>query len=382
MSSIFGTGLRAISASTCLALSSCGYTNGNSDTTSTSGDSVSFTNSIIEPAAFDSSAQIALEIHSIFEDKSGNIWFGLNSFGVCRYNPNAAPGSDSAFMYFTEKEGLISNHVGTITQDNAGNMWFATAYGVCRYDGNSFVNFTDKQQQPISPPGVEIKNSQVTYFWFGTNSGVYRCDGQVLEYLPMPLKSGDPFVTGKYPVQPNGYTVYCALTAQNNESWFATTGQGIGRYDGQVFTYYRDIAQLDGVPRGMYQDRSGKIWVGSNGGGVSYFDGKKWVNYCAEQGLGSDHSTSNMEDPLRKLNRVWSITEDHAGNMWFGTMDEGVWKYDPVAKTMTNYTMKDGLTSNSVWVVFTDRSGKLWVGTDGGGVCAYDGSVFRNFTRN
>lgn len=326
---------------------------------------------------FDSAAQVALEVHDIFEDRSGNFWFALNSFGVCRYNPSA-----DSFSYFREQDGLISNHAGLIQEDEAGNIWIGTAFGICRFDPvkEKFVSFTDKDQQPLQialEPGAV---AQSHYFWFGANSGAYRCDGVSLQYFTMPLKSGDPFVAGKYPKQANGYTVYATLQDQQGEYWFATTAAGIARYNGTTMIYYQ-TGQIDGVPRCIFEDHTGKIWVGSNGGGVSYYNGTNWVNFCAERGLGNDHSTSNMKDPLRKLNRVWSIAEDHAGNIWFGTIDEGVWMYDAKAETMKNYSMKDGLTSDSVWKVFCDREGKVWFGTDGGGVCTFDGARITNFTR-
>lgn len=40
------------------------------------------------------------------------------------------------------KDGMTSNTVNSIAQDRDGYIWFATTNGFCRYDGYSFVNFT------------------------------------------------------------------------------------------------------------------------------------------------------------------------------------------------------------------------------------------------
>jgi len=42
------------------------------------------------------------------------------------------------FEHFTENDGLSSNTVGSILQDNLGYLWFGTENGVVRYDGNDF----------------------------------------------------------------------------------------------------------------------------------------------------------------------------------------------------------------------------------------------------
>lgn len=48
-----------------------------------------------------------------------------------------------------------------------------------------------------------------------------------------------------------------------------------------------------------------------------------------------------MSDKHGTLARVWTINEDNNGNLWIGTIDACVWRYD--GKNLTNYTTKDGL---------------------------------------
>ena len=80
------------------------------------------------------------------------------------------------------------------------------------------------------------------------------------------------------------------------------------------------------------------------------------------------------------LARVWTIAEDKTGNLWFGTIDAGAWRYD--GKSLTNFTVKDGLGSNAIWTIYKDKAGNLWFGTDGGGVCKYDGKSFIDFKKD
>jgi serine phosphatase RsbU (regulator of sigma subunit) len=100
------------------------------------------------------------------------------------------------------------------------------------------------------------------------------------------------------------------------------------------------------------EDKSGNLWFGTYGGGVSKYDGNSFVNYTTEQGLAN--------------NSVRSIAEDKSGNLWFGTYGGGVSKYD--GNSFVNYTTEQGLANNYVFSIAEDKSGNLWFGTYGGGV--------------
>ncbi|MDI6791788.1 MAG: two-component regulator propeller domain-containing protein [bacterium] len=94
----------------------------------------------------------------------------------------------------------------------------------------------------------------------------------------------------------------------------------------------------------------------------------QWTNFTTEDGLAD--------------NDVWSILEDRTGNLWFGTFNNGVSKYD--GKKWFHYPKKrDGLPDNRVFSIIEDKSGNLWFGTWGGGVSKYDldSSKFSAFPR-
>ncbi len=118
----------------------------------------------------------------------------------------------------------------------------------------------------------------------------------------------------------------------------------------------------------ILEDKSGNLWFGTYGGGVSKYDGKSFTHYTEKQGLSN--------------NRVRAILEDKSGNLWFGTDGGGVSKYD--GKTFTHYTEKEGLSNNYVWAILEDKSVPIgvgiWFGTSGGGVSKYDGKTFKHYT--
>lgn len=70
---------------------------------------------------------------------------------------------------------------------------------------------------------------------------------------------------------------------------------------------------------------------------------------------------------------VSRFMQDKLGNLWFGTTDNGLYKYD--GKSFNQFTIKDGLDSNKIYCIMEDTDGKIWVGTEAG-LCLYNGKTF------
>jgi ligand-binding sensor domain-containing protein len=124
--------------------------------------------------------------------------------------------------------------------------------------------------------------------------------------------------------------------------------------------------------RSIFQDSKGNLWFGTIGEGV--------VKYDTSTGFSTGEKTlTYFSNPEGFYNQtVYAINEDNEGNMWFGT-DQGVYKYDPSAslraggKIFRNYNQKDGLGHIDISrkSILVDKMSTVWVGTHGG-VYKYD----------
>jgi len=117
-----------------------------------------------------------------------------------------------------------------------------------------------------------------------------------------------------------------------------------------------DTSLVSQYIRSIFQDSKRNLWFGTLGEGVVKYDIKTLTYYSTPDGFIN--------------NTVYAINEDKKGNMWFGT-DQGVYKYD--GKTFRNYNQKDGLNHIDISrkSILVDTSGTIWVGTHGG-VYRYD----------
>lgn len=114
--------------------------------------------------------------------------------------------------------------------------------------------------------------------------------------------------------------------------------------------------------RSIFQDSKGNLWFGTIGEGVVRYDEKTLTYFSNPDGFYN--------------NSVFAINEDKNGNLWFGT-DQGVYKYN--GKTFRNYNQKDGLSHIDISrkSILVDKLGKIWVGTHSG-VYQYDPSADTN----
>ncbi|HYO90021.1 MAG TPA: two-component regulator propeller domain-containing protein, partial [Pyrinomonadaceae bacterium] len=123
----------------------------------------------------------------------------------------------------------------------------------------------------------------------------------------------------------------------------------------------------------IVQDSRGFIWFCTTEG-LSRFDGYRFTNYDARDGLSSV--------------RVNDILESRRGSIyWLATDSGGVSRFDPLARSQsiagqqnaaaptesgnapplfTNYAVGNEEQTNFVNVVYEDRAGRIWAGTSGG----------------
>jgi ligand-binding sensor domain-containing protein/class 3 adenylate cyclase len=157
--------------------------------------------------------------------------------------------------------------------------------------------------------------------------------------------------------------VWCSATDKDGNLWFGTDGGGVSRFDGQSFTNYTmEHGLLSNSVGTITQDKNGDLWFGTPAG-ASRFDGRSFTNY-------------DIEDSLAN-NMVVSIFKDNYGILWFGTMGGGLSRYD--GEKFINLTTTDGLVDNNVSAIAEDKSGNLWIGTRNG-ISRYDGKRFTNYT--
>lgn len=144
----------------------------------------------------------------------------------------------------------------------------------------------------------------------------------------------------------------CLALGRGQEVWIGTAGKGVMRHDGAYRSYRTDEGLVSDHVTALAFDRvRNGLWVGTRGG-LSRFDGQQWRSWRRGDGL-----------PVDELN---TLMVDRAGRVWIGTDGGGVAIYDPALNVFQTLSWRDGLTHDTANALLEDGHGDIWIGTEGG----------------
>jgi ligand-binding sensor domain-containing protein/signal transduction histidine kinase len=150
-----------------------------------------------------------------------------------------------------------------------------------------------------------------------------------------------------------------------NFLWFATY-DGLNRYDGYNFKVYKsDISDTTTISgqgfSSICEDRSGNLWIGSLNGGLNKYN----------QGTDTfKRFKFNPKDPGSLCSNIVSyLYIDSKGTLWVGT-DNGLDQFNPETEKFIHYRNKpndsNSISYNFIVSITEDSFGNLWIGTSEG----------------
>lgn len=170
---------------------------------------------------------VAGKVWSLIEDSKGNIWFGRDGLGACKFD-------GKSFTHFTKKDGLCSNNVSKVLEDKQGNIWFGS--------------LTSDYPQYTQEGGVSCYNG-TTFTQYPAQEGLHKND------------------------------IYTIYEDKAGNVWIGATGYGAYCYQGKKFKLFRKSNPKDlsfGI-QSILEDKNGVLWFGFSGG-LFRFNGQSFVH--------------------------------------------------------------------------------------------------------
>ncbi len=279
------------------------------------------------------------------------VWVGTSS-GLIRYD--MLTGNHRTY---DNRSGLLSNGIFHISKTD-DEIWVGTYGG-----GLSILDpETDQFRHYNIQNGLgdafiyDALTTKAGDVWFATWSGANLIkDGELDDVAKWRLFT----VANTDAGLPNDW-VYGMAEGINGEVWFATEG-GLARYKA-----------------GKWSN-----WKHEDGLGADYEDVKDAIDFQNDPGkVSSHHARQKVEQGIEDIpvaynpNYVVALTVGKDGDVWVGTWGGGLSRFD--GRKWSTMTAKDGLPGNHVFALETLDDGRILIGTNRGAAIFTDGA-FRPF---
>lgn len=270
---------------------------------------------------------------SLSADKHQNLWIATLMDGVFVYRfGNQQLEKIDRNELFGEGEGNTAYVNQLYVSDIDGIVWMtATSNEVlkCKYEEG---RFRVEQRYMVNVP-MSIVEDDKQNLWIGTASSfLYVLRKGDKAFSRFPVFSGYTFIPGPLPIG-NG-TILASAFYQPLKLVSADGTISEPKINIQDFEHC--IQRSVFIPTDLYKDSSGNIWIGTVSNGL--------MCYSPESGKVTPFPGTTCTD-------ISSIEEDRQGNLWISTL-YGLSKYIPQTDKWINYYEADGLGGNQ----FYDRA--------------------------
>jgi signal transduction histidine kinase/ligand-binding sensor domain-containing protein/DNA-binding response OmpR family regulator len=269
---------------------------------------------------------------------------------------------------------LTGKSISCIYIDNQGIYWLGPYHGgIDKYDTNLNL-FQLKQSNAFDQSGLNapVVTSFAQYqddeIFVGTDGGglnLFNRKTELFKRFHLPLANGSKM---------SNISIMNMEMTRSKKLYMGTYANGLVVMDlhSEKISQFMHSGLSDALSSNdifcIKEDRSGKLWIGTNGGGVNVLnsDNKVLVKYCK-------NPKSDNEYDYPGNNFIRFIEEDNNGNIWIGSYGSGIAIFNPGANKFTVYNKANSKLPNDLTMsVLKDRAGNIWVGTFSGGLSLFD----------
>ncbi len=272
----------------------------------------------------------------------------------------------------TDPTSLPTHTVTSLFQDDSGIIWIGTTYGLAccnRYRRPidlHYINTVDRHgnitHETVTDLAVLPEAGEI---WIGTNNGLrlYSSDMRLLRH----------YTTANSPLPHNN--IKRLLLDSRGVMWIGTNNGVVymnrsRREFRQVVTPKNDFAFK--YVYDMKEDSDGDIIVNISSGICFITPTRDAAGEIARL----DFDMLYIDNLLSTYNSDIPYFEpDLNGNIWIGSLSDGIFRYDKAQRTVTQYRNEPSnpasIVSNRIYSIHADALNRIWVGTDLG-LCRYD----------
>ena len=245
---------------------------------------------------------------------------------------------DQRVRSFGSRDGLPGGSTCQLATDGEGQLWFAAGEWV-----GVFRN--DRFEQLIRLRGQRISGARPGGIWVCSGPQIFRCAKGIL-----------PVKIGELPLARPNANAAVVYEDRAGKLWIGTREAGLFCYDGSSFstvvTSHHEILCLK-------EDREGNIWVGTRGGGLNQLRPRSLDLLSV--------------DPRVPFEGVRSACQDTKGNVWAVSQSGAVWR--KWGKGWVAVGEGEGWRGQYAQCIAADPGGGVWIGTQYTGLFRWQDGV-------
>lgn len=304
-------------------------------------------------------------VTSAAEDSKGVLWLGTTS-GVMRLDSAGA-------QSFGKRNGLTDNIINGLIRDSEGSIWMASdGQGLFRFSGTQFTGLDESTGLPSAQVMAITTNGSDSLFVGTYDAGLYVFKDRRIGPLFFP-SSPVPQIMSLC------YSPYSGL-------WIGTRGRGLWLYENGIFRQYAAPERPfpSNYISSLYIDTFARLWIGFTNGVMVLEDGvfkRADTNNSPVYSfltIGYDSTLIATEGGLRLFHAgeakpftTGTLIDSsqiqcfirRGDELWLGSGDNGVIRYDLQKHTTSIIDKNDGLRSDFIYNIVADNDGNVWVGT-------------------
>ncbi len=307
-------------------------------------------------------------IRCIYNDPDGIYWLGTYQGGVDKYDRNLTLFNSKQNNAY-DPAGLSAPFVSSFAENKDGDLFVGTDGGglnLFHIRSGLFSHIAIKAKARSNSAGLPIlsmmldRNQQL---WIGTfQDGLFIYDTKTGRYQQLNA--------GKDNAHINHNEIFCLKESSKGKIWIGTNGGGVNVFDPDKKTFFKYVSTpasagerqlpVNGFIRAIEEDHDGNIWIGTYGSGIAV------LNPTTQK-----FRVYNNKNTGLAIDRTFSLLQDHNGNMWIGTAGGGLFCFKPDHKKFVNYSAPDELPDGVVHKLLEDNSGNIWLSTNKG-ICTFN----------
>ncbi len=303
---------------------------------------------------------ISNKIRSIFEDSESNIWV-LTHSGLTRLSSEIP------------EHHLSSVNSNVITEAPDKSLWLGTlgsSIFIKRQGSDKFLPFHGYGLQKIPPHlVVETVHADTEHnIWVGTyGDGLYiinTCEEEITHLLP----------DNQDPRSLKFQDILSIKEDHNKGIWIGSDGGGVSYYNRQFHNFKTIVRHnvdtnisIEQI-RAIVTDEEGKIWWGTSGQGLTCYD--------PFSGIFETFHLQPFKEGVSNYDRIVSLAIDQEGDLWIGTQGNGLIimnrKSKQIKKWFTTEAEKERIPDNTIWSMLEGENGNMWAATRKAGLLLID----------